>query len=82
MSLLPNFPSPALTSDTPHQIIIEEDQSSLRKDVESLLLRLSQDLYEMEICAGDVNKGMEDAVPNYLLVSLLIISLLRKVDES
>lgn len=51
----------------------EADQAKIRSEVETLLLRLSQDLYEMEICAGEVVPGMEGLVPNYLSVSLLII---------
>ncbi|WVR06823.1 hypothetical protein IAU60_003859 [Kwoniella sp. DSM 27419] len=43
------------------------DQASLRTELEAQLLRLTQDLYELEICAGDVGEGMEDAVPNYLM---------------
>lgn len=42
------------------------DQPALRAELETLLLRLSQDLYEMEICAGEVGPGMQDAVPKYL----------------
>ncbi|WWD17033.1 hypothetical protein CI109_101470 [Kwoniella shandongensis] len=45
----------------------EQDQAALRAEAESQLLRLSQDLYELEICAGEVGPGMEDAVPNYLM---------------
>ncbi|KAK8864650.1 hypothetical protein IAR55_001900 [Kwoniella newhampshirensis] len=45
----------------------QNDQAALRAELESQLLRLAQDLYEVEICAGDVGTGMEDAVPNYLM---------------
>ncbi|WWC89080.1 uncharacterized protein L201_003998 [Kwoniella dendrophila CBS 6074] len=43
------------------------DQAGLRAELESQLSKLTQDLYELEICAGDVGQGMEDAVPNYLM---------------
>jgi mediator of RNA polymerase II transcription subunit 10 len=42
------------------------DPDTVRTELEAQLLRLSQDLYEMEVCAGEVAPGMEDAVPNYL----------------
>ncbi|WOO80636.1 Mediator of RNA polymerase II transcription subunit 10 [Vanrija pseudolonga] len=42
------------------------DQARLRAEIESQLLRLSQDLYEMEVCAGDVSQNMENAVPELL----------------
>ncbi|KAL1411592.1 hypothetical protein Q8F55_002556 [Vanrija albida] len=44
----------------------QTDPARLRAELEAQLLRLSQDLYEMEICAGEVSKDMEDAVPGYL----------------
>ena len=73
MSLIPpHLPSPAATPDDlqPSPSLLspssELDQARLRSDIEAQLLRLSQDLYEMEICAGEVGNGMEDAVPNYL----------------
>jgi len=56
------LPSPAPSpypSDHP-------DPDAVRAELEAQLLRLSQDLYEMEVCAGEVGAGMEDAVPNYL----------------
>lgn len=42
------------------------NEADARAELEAQLLRLSQDLYEMEVCAGEVGAGMEDAVPNYL----------------
>ncbi|TXT07192.1 hypothetical protein VHUM_03362 [Vanrija humicola] len=42
------------------------DPARLRAELETQLLRLSQDLYEMEVCAGEVSKDMENAVPDYL----------------
>jgi len=82
MSLAPPHlhpPSPATTPDhfpgqhhppVPHASTVNGDQASLRADLETVLLRLSQDLYEMEICAGEVGQGMEGAVPDYLWVAL------------
>ncbi|OCF60871.1 hypothetical protein L486_00515 [Kwoniella mangroviensis CBS 10435] len=74
MSLGPRqLPSPAPTprsSMVPHPSTTDAepmDQASLRAELECQLLKLSQDLYELEICAGDVGQGMEDAVPNYLM---------------
>ncbi|WWD03272.1 hypothetical protein V865_001323 [Kwoniella europaea PYCC6329] len=74
MSLAPRqLPSPA---PTPGSSMLPQpstsdaepiDQASLRAELEVQLLKLSQDLYELEICAGDVGQGMEDAVPNYLM---------------
>jgi mediator of RNA polymerase II transcription subunit 10 len=72
-SLNPHFPSPAPTP-TPDQLAAmppvdtEAEQAAIRQEVEQHLLRLSQDLYEMEICAGDVGQGMEGAVPAYMCV--------------
>lgn len=71
MSLNPHFPSPAPTPDENNQARpadMDAEQAALRAEVEQHLLRLSQDLYEMEICAGDVSQGMEEAVPGYLYV--------------
>ena len=69
----PHLPSPAPTPDelqhSPAAIFpsqAEIEQARLRSEVETQLLRLSQDLYEMEICAGEVGVNMEEAVPNYL----------------
>lgn len=53
-----SLPSPAPSPNT--------DQGTIRAEVESQLLKLAQDLYEMEVCAGEVNPGMEDKVPEYL----------------
>ncbi|KAI9639238.1 uncharacterized protein MKK02DRAFT_39533 [Dioszegia hungarica] len=55
----------------------EAEQAAIRQEVEQHLLRLSQDLYEMEICAGDVGQGMEGAVPAYMAkinLSLKVLS--------
>ncbi|WWC94500.1 hypothetical protein V866_001346 [Kwoniella sp. B9012] len=74
MSLAPRqLPSPAPTPGSsmlpqPSNSDAEQiDQASLRAELEAQLLKLSQDLYELEICAGDVGQGMEDAVPNYMM---------------
>lgn len=53
-----SLPSPAPSPNT--------DQGTVRNEVENQLLKLAQDLYEMEVCAGEVNQGMEDKVPEYL----------------
>jgi mediator of RNA polymerase II transcription subunit 10 len=78
MSLAPpDLPSPAPTPDghpppllmTPAAGPVDPSdaaQSRLRGEIETQLLRLSQDLYEMEVCAGEVGKDMEGAVPQYL----------------
>lgn len=78
MSLAPpDLPSPAPTPDghppplpmTPAAGPVDPSdaaQSRLRAEIETQLLRLSQDLYEMEVCAGEVGKDMEGAVPQYL----------------
>jgi mediator of RNA polymerase II transcription subunit 10 len=73
MSLDPHLPSPAPTPDhaQPAATDGETEQAGLRAEVEQQLLRLSQDLYEMEICAGDVGQGMEGAVPAYMWVFCL-----------
>ncbi|WWC61923.1 uncharacterized protein I303_104509 [Kwoniella dejecticola CBS 10117] len=69
----PQLPSPAPTPgsglEMASQPIADQsaDQTVLRAELEGQLLRLTQDLYELEICAGDVGQGMEDAVPNYLM---------------
>ncbi|WVW84219.1 hypothetical protein I302_106249 [Kwoniella bestiolae CBS 10118] len=69
----PQLPSPAPTPGSgilPQHTTTDvgpSDQAALRAELESQLLKLSQDLYELEICAGDVGQGMEDAVPNYLM---------------
>ena len=41
-------------------------QEQLRADIERMLLKVSQDLYELEVCAGDVAPGQEDRVPMYM----------------
>lgn len=48
---------------------MEEERTKIREEVESRLGQLSQDLYELEICAGAVVKGQEDRIPNYMYVS-------------
>ncbi|WRT66612.1 uncharacterized protein IL334_003571 [Kwoniella shivajii] len=66
----PHLPSPALTprSELPQPAANSiPDQAALRAELEITLLRLTQDLYELEICAGDVEKEREDAVPTYLM---------------
>lgn len=45
---------------------VDEAEAQIRSELERTLLKLSQDLYEMEICAGDVVAGQEDRVPKYL----------------
>ena len=55
------------------------DETQIRAELERTLLKLSQDLYEMEICAGDVIPGQEDRVPQYLYVPLL--SLVKRCRE-
>ena len=68
-----HLPSPAPTPD--HSVVPPPaipsgppDQADIRARVEDALLKLSQDLFEMEICAGDVSEGMESAVPRLLYV--------------
>jgi len=41
-----------------------------REEIEKRLLRLTQDLYELEICAGAVMKDQEDRIPQFLFVLL------------
>ncbi|ORY26144.1 hypothetical protein BCR39DRAFT_470655 [Naematelia encephala] len=74
MSLVPpHLPSPAATPDehlaTQAAVSVdsEQRQAQIRAEVEAQLLRLSQDLYEMEICAGEVGMGMEERVPRYMM---------------
>jgi mediator of RNA polymerase II transcription subunit 10 len=43
---------------------------TVEEQVEQVLLTLAQDLFEMEVCAGDVGKDRENAVPEYLYVSM------------
>ncbi len=38
----------------------------LRSTLERELFKLGQNLYELEICAGDVAQDREEAVPDYL----------------
>lgn len=42
-----------------------------REEIEKRLLRLTQDLYELEICAGAVMKDQEDRIPQFLCVPSL-----------
>jgi mediator of RNA polymerase II transcription subunit 10 len=44
----------------------EDDDFRLRAEIERTLLKISQDLYELEVCAGDVSAGQEDRVPLYM----------------
>jgi mediator of RNA polymerase II transcription subunit 10 len=44
----------------------EDPESKLRADIERTLLQISQNLYELEVCAGDVSAGQEDRVPAYM----------------
>jgi mediator of RNA polymerase II transcription subunit 10 len=44
----------------------EDDEFRLRAEIERTLLKISQDLYELEVCAGDVAPGQEDRVPMYM----------------
>lgn len=59
----PPVPAPAFA---PALLTGKGKGSALRAEVEQQLLRLSQDLYEMEVCAGDVKRGREGAVPEYM----------------
>ena len=72
----PSLPSPAYTPDNhplnhvnQHAILTtEEERKKVRDQVENRLSQLSQDLYELEICAGAVIKGQEDRIPEYMCV--------------
>ena len=72
MSVMSPAPTPAANAHVGTANTAEAAESStaaqLRADVERTLLKLSQDLYEMEICAGDVVTGQEDRVPGYMSV--------------
>ncbi|WVN87670.1 uncharacterized protein L203_102856 [Cryptococcus depauperatus CBS 7841] len=57
-------PSAALGGSAPPTA--SSNPAAVRAIVESQLLRLAQDLYEMEISAGNVRENREGAVPNYL----------------
>lgn len=61
----PHLPSPAPSPFTTNGSA-PEDPARARAELEAQLLKLSQDLYEMEVCAGDVTPGREDMVPQYL----------------
>ncbi|WVQ79988.1 hypothetical protein IAT38_002089 [Cryptococcus sp. DSM 104549] len=70
----PHLPSPAPTPSSgpapfpaqPAGFNPPTDQAALRKALDEQLLKLSQDLYELEICAGDVQAGRENAAAQYL----------------
>jgi mediator of RNA polymerase II transcription subunit 10 len=71
----PHLPSPAQTPDNqamngvgqlPGSMSGEEGRKTIRDEVETRLGQLSQDLYELEICAGAVVKGQEDRIPEYM----------------
>jgi mediator of RNA polymerase II transcription subunit 10 len=75
MSVFPTYLSPAATASNmtdsplapqPAGAPGEDVQSRLRADIERTLLKISQDLYELEVCAGDVTAGQEDRVPLYM----------------
>ncbi|KAK4685980.1 mediator of RNA polymerase II transcription subunit 10, partial [Tremellales sp. Uapishka_1] len=57
-------PSPHTQTLQPATLL---DPTQVRGELEALLLQLSQDLYEMEICAGAVENDREGAVAEYLL---------------
>jgi hypothetical protein len=48
------------------QAMVAGSPEQLRADIERMLLKISQDLYELEVCAGDVALGQEDRVPMYM----------------
>ena len=78
----PHLPSPAATPDTPIALhppldpstipngsepaVVEISQYDLCKAIEKKILNLTQDLYELEICAGDVVPGQEERIPEFL----------------
>ena len=65
----PHLPSPAATPDTPQNGLpppAEVSQHDLLLTIEQKLLNLSQDLYELEICAGDVVEGQQQRIPDFL----------------
>ena len=55
--------SPAGQQPVPSPV---DPDSRLRADIERTLLKISQDLYELEVCAGDVSVGQEDRAPAYM----------------
>jgi hypothetical protein len=76
---VPAMPSPAatpvqvdegpLTPFQQHQHYVnaeQQAQSVIRHELEMELFKLSQLLWEMEICAGDVQPGREGAVAEYM----------------
>jgi mediator of RNA polymerase II transcription subunit 10 len=64
ISLAGNHPFPH--PDPTDHMSLPPTQAQLRATLEAQLLRLTQDLYEMEVCAGDVVQDREDAVADYL----------------
>jgi hypothetical protein len=82
MSVSHPYLSPAATPDNPMaspagggggaavhnqpQAMVAGSPEQLRADIERMLLKISQDLYELEVCAGDVALGQEDRVPMYM----------------
>ena len=73
MSLAPpHLPSPVATPDTmpppANPPLAVGTQADIRYQVERRLLSLTQDLYELEICAGDVVPGQEDRIPAFMCV--------------
>lgn len=49
------------------------DAAAVRTELETQLKRLIQDLFELEVCAGSVEPGKEDVVPQYLWVVVLCL---------
>jgi len=74
MSVSQAYLSPAATPNSmmqsplapPQSTAAEDEEFKLRADIERTLLKISQDLYELEVCAGDVAAGQEDRVPMYM----------------
>lgn len=61
--------SDTLTPFEQHQHVVnaeQQTQAAMRQDFEAELFKLSQLLWEMEICAGDVQPGREGAVADYM----------------
>jgi len=56
----------AVPSDTPKLPPGEVEKAKIRGTVEKRLFTLSQDLYELEICAGSVVKDKEHMIPDLL----------------
>ncbi|ORX35650.1 hypothetical protein BD324DRAFT_66596 [Kockovaella imperatae] len=66
----PHLPSPAATPDGPLPSNTtaqpEQSQYDLCQSIETKLLNLTQDLYELEICAGEVVEGQQQRIPDFL----------------